>query len=410
MVLRKHIIQNFFSRVCFLGSTFLVNIYFTRLLGAAGSGELYYAINNYSVIVLLSSLSLESAMTYFLSKNEIADRELVALSIIWTIIAGTITSVSFLLLQHQYLLTSEYNSPLYSFVYIAGNLLTTYFSALFFARQKFLYPLFIPAITNFIIAIIGWSFLRYGNKDIRDIIIRFYFFSFILNGIILAIIYRFNFPFRFQWELPSKQIIKKLWGYSAIAFVANLVSFFALRIDYWILKVYVPVSVTINDFGNYVQVAKLVQVFLISPTIIATVVFPVSASGTGPSFELKFRKMISNALLLNIAACILLLFTGMWAFPFIFGNGFDAMYSCFIYSIPGILALTIVRILAAYFAGKNQIKFNLRGSLIALFIIAGLNILLIPLMGINGAAVADSAGYLAYMVYLIILFRKWKIQ
>jgi len=92
MGVRTHIIQSFISRVCFVGSALLINIFFSRLLGASGSGQLYYTINNYAVVALLSSLSIESAMIYFLSRKEIDDRELVVFSLVWTLIAGCLAT------------------------------------------------------------------------------------------------------------------------------------------------------------------------------------------------------------------------------------------------------------------------------------------------------------------------------
>jgi len=80
MQINKYLIQNFVARVCLLVSTFLVNLIFANLLNAAGSGELYYSINNFSIITLLASLSLESGNTYFLSKKEIANEELTTLN------------------------------------------------------------------------------------------------------------------------------------------------------------------------------------------------------------------------------------------------------------------------------------------------------------------------------------------
>ena len=114
--------------------------------------------------------------------------------------------------------------------------------------------------------------------------------------------------------------------------------------------------------------------------------------------------MIQRAFLLNLIGCGLVLIAGKWMFTFLFGASFSLMYMCFVFSIPAILSITIVRILASYFAGTNRIKYNFTGSLIALIVIIFLNLLLIPLMGINGAALADSAGYISYMVFLLILF------
>ncbi len=77
MEINRDIIQNFISRLCFFVSIFLINILISQLLGASGSGKLYYAINNFSIITLLVSFSLEAGMTYFLARKEIDDSELV---------------------------------------------------------------------------------------------------------------------------------------------------------------------------------------------------------------------------------------------------------------------------------------------------------------------------------------------
>jgi O-antigen/teichoic acid export membrane protein len=76
-----------------------------------------------------------------------------------------------------------------------------------------------------------------------------------------------------------------------------------------------------------------------------------------------------------------------------------------VFSVPEILSITIIRILASYFAGTNRVRFNFIGSLIALIVVTVLNFWLVPLMGINGSALADSAGYFAYMIFLVSLLK-----
>src|SRR5215468_10151280 len=103
MQINKYLIQNFIARVCLLVSTFLVNLLFANLLNAAGSGELYYSINNFSIITLLASLSFESGNTYFLSKKEIANEELSTLSLIWPFISSLVaTALLFIIKSNEF--------------------------------------------------------------------------------------------------------------------------------------------------------------------------------------------------------------------------------------------------------------------------------------------------------------------
>ena len=375
-------------------------------MGADGSGELYYTINNFSVITLLVSLSLESGITYFLSRKEVDEKELLTISFIWSLVAAILATVFLLLFQSNYFYSTQYNTPVFSFLFIAGILLTTFFSGLFYGRQNFLYPHLIPAIMNFsVLLFCGGLLLAKKQNDTNDLVI-IYFAGYFATGVALSILYYFKYSLLFSLKTISKNTFIKLLRYSGLAFITNIIAFFAYRVDYWILKAFSPQIITDVALGNYIQVTKLVQLFLFAPTIVATIVFPASASGNTPEFHKDFRKMIWRLLLLNILASGVILIIGKWLFTFLYGKSFSLMYMCFVYSIPAILAITIVRVLSSFFAGTNRIRYNLAGSLIAFIIITLLNFWLIPLMGINGSALADSAGYLAYMVLLLVFFSK----
>ncbi len=343
-------------------------------------------------------------MTYFLSKKQIDEKELITISLLWSFIAGALVTFFLIFLSNEFFSTIPYNKPLYSFLFISGTLLTTYFSGLFFGQRQFFYPHLVPAIVNIIVSLFcGWVLITKRQSDIPTAM-TIYFASFIVNGIVLCILYHSKYSATFLLRLPGKSTIIKLFRYSAVALVANVVSFLAYRVDYWILKGFSPQIISNAALGNYIQVAKLVHLFLFAPTIVATVVFPTSAAKTDLKFNKEFKKMIWRVLVLNTAACFVLLISGKWLFTFLYGDSFSLMYQCFVFSAPAILAISVTRLLASYFAGTNRVKYNLTGGLIALVIIVLLNFSLIPLMGINGAALADSVGYISCMIFLLVFF------
>lgn len=383
----------------------MINLLFARLLGADGSGKLYYTINNFSVIALLVSLSLESGITYFLAKKEINEKELATLSFTWSFIAAGLATIVLILFKNNFFSATAYNTSLYSFLFIAGTLLTSFFSALFYGRKNFLYPHLIPAIIN-VAVLFSCGGLLLAKKQDTGVYISIYFFSFFITGLVLCILYHTKHSLRFRFQKIAATGFHKLFRYSGLAFITNIIAFFAYRIDYWILKSFSPQIITDAALGNYIQVTKLVQLFLFAPTIIATIVFPTAASGSGKEFNQNMKRTSVQLLVLNVLACGIILLTGRWLFGFLYGNSFSFMYMCFVYSIPAILSITVVRVLSSYFAGTDRIRYNLAGSLTALIIITLLNFWLIPLMGINGSALADSAGYLAYMSLLLFFFSK----
>ena len=82
------------------------------------------------------------------------------------------------------------------------------------------------------------------------------------------------------------------------------------------------------------------------------------------------------------------------------------MYQPFLLLIPGILSLSGLFILTAYYAGKNRIRVNINGALLALAVVLAGDFIFIPRYGINAAAFTSSIGYIVYQAYVLWIFRK----
>jgi len=194
-----------------------------------------------------------------------------------------------------------------------------------------------------------------------------------------------------------------LFRYCGLAFTGNIIFFLLYRIDYFFVERYC----TAEQLGNYIQVSKLVHLFFVLPTILASAVFPITAGGRKEEAIDKLLTLLSRSIfLLYVFTCLVLALTGQWLFPFVFGDSFADMYQTFLWLIPGILSLSGIFTLTAYFAGKNRIKLNIIGSVYALMIIVTGDLLFIPQYGIQAAAIVSSAGYMAYQVYIIVVFKK----
>ena len=173
-------------------------------------------------------------------------------------------------------------------------------------------------------------------------------------------------------------------------------------IKYWFVNKYC----TDADLGNYIQACKLAQLFFIVPSILAAVVFPMTASGRREEMNEKMQLLSRGLILFYCIACSGLIVLGYWLFPFVFGETFNNMYLPFILLVPAILSYSVIHLLAAYYSGKKVLSVNFKGNLIALIIIVVGDMLLIPRFGINGAASVSSVGYICYMSFILLMHRK----
>ena len=229
-----------------------------------------------------------------------------------------------------------------------------------------------------------------------------YFGSFFVQGMCMAIATKIKYIKKGMLRFLTLPEFKLLFHYCALAFMGNIIFFLLYRIDYFFVEKYC----TAGELGNYIQVSKLGHLFFILPTILASAVFPITAGGQKEGMY-KLLTMLSRAIFfLYLLVCLILVLTGKWLFPFVFGESYTAMYQSFLWLIPGILSLSGIFTLTAYFAGKNKIKVNIIGSVYALIVILIGDIIFIPKYGINAAALVSSIGYIVYQVYIIMVFKK----
>ena len=73
---------------------------------------------------------------------------------------------------------------------------------------------------------------------------------------------------------------------------------------------------------------------------------------------------------------------------------------------PGIVFFSAHTVLANFFSGTGQPKFNLFASLIGLSVTIVAAFTLIPTLGIRGAAITTSLTYFSLFVYQWIVFQK----
>ena len=404
MSIAKILYQSIVWRGLLYLATFLLNILIARHFEAAVSGSIYYIISIFSLIHLVCSLSMESGIIYFGSTAEISPSKLFHFSILWTLVAGLllwlIISV-FLKVSYPYITPEQLK--IFSILFICGNLLYNYSASLFYAQRNFLVPNVISLSLTLLLIIAlpfnGSSFLP-GITDANYFIIYFLFFT--AQGICTTLAFYLLRIKKIKFAPLSKFDLKKLFRYSLLAWVGNIIFFLLYRIDYWFVEKYCSTEA----LGNYIQVSKLGQLFFLLPSMLATAILPLTVSENKETMA-RWLALISRCFVNFYAlVCMFLIFTGNWLFPQVFGETFTSMYVAFIWLIPGILSLSTLFTLTAYNAGINKLKENMLGCLYALVVVIAGNCWLVPVYGINAAAGVSSVGYIIYQVYLLNDFKK----
>jgi O-antigen/teichoic acid export membrane protein len=409
MNLKKLLVQSLLWRGIYFASMLLVNVFVSRFLKASATGNLYYLTSIFSLIQLVVGMSLEAGITFYASGKIISFNKLLWLAVLWSFSIGLIVLAGAVLYLVYILHSPFYDVVQYSFFivcYITGILLVNYCCALFYAQDDYLLPNLLIALLN-IVFVLTIPFNPGTANDVTVNAVTYrYFLLFFLQGFFLVGAFVFKNKSWQQFGLPGFTELIKLGRYSTIALAANIIFFLVYRIDYWFVHINKAVC-SQGDLGNYIQVSKLGQLFLVVPQIIASVIFPKSAS-TSNRAELNASVMVIARLLSQFYLIIVVLtaLLGQQLFTFIFGQTFNRMQLPFLLIMPGIFCLSVLALLSAYFSGKGNLKVNVAGAAVALLVVVAGDYFLVPLYGIIGAAIVSSIGYFVNLLYSLLRFYK----
>lgn len=386
----------------------VLNILLSRYFTATGTGFIYYISNYFSFIILLGSACLETGMAYYGSQGSIPYRKLSNFSLAWTVLVSVLLIIFLNLTYHSSApALSEREFFLYSSTYVSGVLLTTYFCALFYAKQDFVTPNLIMTVINFLLIMVFPLRTRLGNDFMENHFLDVYFLSFLLQGLLIctAFIFKEKGMATVPAGLPVRADLRRLFAYSLVALLGNTIFFLLYRIDYWFVNNTCRVCRQ-GDLGNYIQVSKMGQLLFILPGIVSSAVFPRTASGQREEVFNMLETLTKSILLFTGAICLVLAVVGKFLFPWVFGASFANMYIPFLLLIPGILAIAALHPLSAYYSGKNKLRVNVQGSLLALVLIIAGDAVFIPRYGIAAAALVSTVAYVVYYGYMLWVFKR----
>ncbi|MFZ4058547.1 MAG: hypothetical protein ACOYKE_10435 [Ferruginibacter sp.] len=373
---------------------FGINLLLVRIMGAALSGQFFYALALLSFITLVLSLSIETGITYIGSNTSasipaltVGIFPLLVLQFIlsWWILNWLDTQVDFL----------------FSMLFVVGNLAVVYFSAILAALKSFAWLNSIPVVVNLIVASVLLYLWMQPNAN-PEWCISLFCGSFALQafGLGIAVINLVAFK-RFSFESIFVQS-KKVLQYALIAFIGNVLFFLVMRVDYYFVEKYCNA----DTLGNYVQVSKIGQLLILLPSMIAAVIFPYSSTTTHEDEVGRVQWLSRSICWIYLPIMALIALVGYWVFPWLFGASFHQMYLPVLIYLPGFFALSIVAVIGAYLAGKALQIHNMIGSSIAIVIVAIGDYMMIPQYGIIAAALVSSIAYVTSLVYLLLVYKQ----
>jgi O-antigen/teichoic acid export membrane protein len=386
-----------FSILFQLGKVIIIS----RMLGPEKSG-LIAALTVYpNIFMTIGSLGIRQATTYYVGKAIYpVDKVKIAVVQIWLL------TTLLCLISCYFLIASFSNSGnnlllvLLAILPIPATLFNTYNSGIFlgtndirtFSKIDWLPHLFTLLGTIAFLCIFQWGISGALAATILGPIVM---------SIILLKRNRFIDSFSLQRD-PA--ILKSLLSMGAVFAVSNLI----INLNYKLDQIMMDKLSNPYELGIYSRGVSLVEYLWQIPMLFNSIIFAGSANAKNDkAFSIKVVQLLRLSLLVVAVIAIILALFSKTIVTLLFGESFIDCAQVIQILVPGVIMLTIFKVLWVDLAGRGNTKDAMKAMIPSLIVNITLNAIFLPRYGAYAAACASSSSYvIASVIFLIIYSRR----
>ncbi len=192
-------------------------------------------------------------------------------------------------------------------------------------------------------------------------------------------------PFALVWRW---RIAQSTLRYGIKIMLSNLLTFLNYRVDVFLVGLFL----TQQWVGQYYVALIVSEKLLYLTQSTSTVFFPAASHSREQQQKTPLINRV-NFLVVMIGALVTALLAH-WFVPLLFSNAYQDAINALLLLLPGVAALTIPKVLSADFSARGKPEIPLYIGAVNFVVNLGLNLVLIPRWGIEGAAVSSTLGYL----------------
>lgn len=400
----KGVLVTFANRILQLVLGLLASIIIARVLGPGGKGIYSLAILLPTFLIVFTQLGIGRSSVYYLGKKKYLPKEIFGSNIVFSLLLSILAILAGLIIvflwgeklfpgvQTQYLLLGLPLIPFQVFfIFVVWILL---------GLQEIEKYNFINSIRVFVFLSLILFFLL-GLRLGTEAAIVSLWLSFFIGCVILffqtkketgGLVFSFN-----------KGLFKDFFDYGYKVHLGNIATFLHLRIDTWMINIFLnPAMVGFYSVG--VEIAE--RIWLISQSAGVTI-FPRISSEKDKERLKKFTPLVNrNILFLTLVGAILFFFLSRWIIVFLYSEKFLKSVLPFQILLVGMVAISGGRVISNDLAGRGKPMINTYIAIVSVILNILLNLILIPKLGIVGAAWATSVSYTFTFILKIIAYSK----
>jgi len=395
----KYTITTSLTQVVLLLCAVAASVITARILGPEGKGLMSLSLLIPSLAITFGRMGIGHAVNYYSCKTGKTHL------IINSIILGSIISAVLLMATLPVVFTYKK----YFFVGLSNNLLIVVIlfipmcllNTLANSLIQGMYKIVIYNLVNIFQAVVNLSlvviFIYIMRKGVLAAVLS-YTVSVTLS--VFVSLFYLSTQVDFKRYFFDRSLIKKLLRFGSNSHVGNILKDLSYRGDILIISYFLPPT----NVGYYIIAVAVAEIMWKFPEAIGTVLLPKVANMTSGNARLFTPKICRIIIVPLLLICGAVFFLSKYIIIVFFGNQYKESISALVLLLPGIFFMSIWKILANDLIAQGYPRHYSITSGVALIVMVFLDILLIPVLGINGASISSSISYIVATILIIIFY------
>lgn len=389
------------ARTFSLGVSFFVSVYLTRYLGAENYGQLSYAVSFVGLFVIISSLGIDNILYRDIVAHPERRDEYLGTALIIKLIMGAVTAA--IVAVAAYIVVHDDVSRIIIFM-LAGTYIFVPFQIIITDYQAHVAQKYPSIVSLFVVCVLNALKLAviFSGKGILYVAAIL-----LLEPIIYAILYillrTYHYGSILKWKYTHSVaigLIKDSWPFVFIVAFSSIY----MRIDQVMLKHLINAEAV----GYYDAAVRIAEAWLFLPSIIASSMFPAIVNARLKDAK-EYRKRILALLLLigsiSIIVAVAVSLLSEYIMTFLYGASFAVGAGVLAVYMLGSIFAALDSPVRLYLIAENRRRtiFFLTSGTAILNIV--LNFILIPRLGMIGAAWATFISYAILLLPILPLLK-----
>jgi O-antigen/teichoic acid export membrane protein len=205
---------------------------------------------------------------------------------------------------------------------------------------------------------------------------------------------------------PRVATLRTLATFGVQGEAGNILQLLNYRLDQYIVSAFVGLA----GVGIYAVSASMTEAVFMLANAVALVLMPRLTSADDEDVRWMTPLATRNTMLIAAGGALVLAALAPFVLPAMFGSDYDRSVRALWLLLPGAVALTGSKVLTSYIFSRGRPLVNTGVTIASLAVTLVADLTLVPLWGVNGAAVASSLAYATHFAAALYAYRRMSGQ